>query len=72
MNLPDIVSKIKDRQFKFFNRALNFSVDEAIVSTAIGYCNNLPIIKYYEDLNGTCKNENPSINPMIPPALKSG
>ena len=47
----DIVSKIKDRQHKFFNKIKEIPQDEAIVSKVLELCKNLSIVKYYENLH---------------------
>lgn len=48
---PDIISKIKDLQFQFFNKLMNTSEDEATVRSAVELCKGSKFVLYYLDLN---------------------
>ena len=45
LNRPSIISKIKDSQFKFFNKVMNIGHDEAIVRYIIDLCCNEDVIQ---------------------------
>ena len=47
----DIVSRIKDRQHKFYKKLKELPRDEAIVSKPFDLCKDLSIVKYYENLH---------------------
>ena len=55
---PDIISKIKDLQWKFYHRVLNLNDDVALVKSLIYLCNNTPMIEYYNSLSSTNKSDN--------------
>ena len=54
LNRPDIIAIIRDRQYKFFQKILSLSKDEATVSNILEKCEQLEIVKYYRNL----KNDN--------------
>ena len=66
VNRSDIVSHIKDRQFKFFRNVSSLSIDESIVKGIIDVYNNYlknsdsSIIKYYSTLDGKERKRNNS------------
>ena len=54
---PDIMSKIKDKQYSFFNKVLNLSENDAILVKIIDLCRRSRIMNYYHSLTGTCCTE---------------
>ena len=55
---PDIISKIKDRQYKFFDKLRNTDTSDASVRAALELCKDSRFIRYYFDV----KDNNTSIN----------
>ena len=55
---PDIISKIKDLQWKFYHRIRNLNDDVALVKSYIHLCNDTPMIEYYNSLSSTNKSDN--------------
>lgn len=55
---PDIISKIKDRQYKFFDKLRNTDTSDASVRSALELCKDSRFIRYYFNL----KDNNTSIN----------
>ena len=47
---PDIISKIKDLQYKFYEKMISLKPEDAIIAKALNMCNHLNICKYYEEL----------------------
>ena len=47
----DIISKIRDRQYKFYRKIRDIPDGEAIVQNVLEICKNDRIIKYYESLH---------------------
>ena len=58
LSRPDIVSKIKDRQQKFYTKLPKLSEADAIVKKAMYYCDALPIWDYYTQLSDQNKQNN--------------
>ena len=58
LSRPDIVSRIKDRQYNFFSKILLLPEEDAIVKQMITYCKDLPICEYYNKLINTNKTDN--------------
>ena len=48
----DIISKITDRQYKFFQKVFHLQDDGAVVKTIIEICENDIMVKYYSNLHG--------------------
>ena len=55
---PDIISRIKDLQWKFYHRILNLNNDDALVKSFTHLCDNTSIIEYYNSLSSTNKADN--------------
>ena len=54
---PPIILKIRDRQFKFFEKIKCLSPENATIQNYIFICNNSRFLNYYESLHGNeCKN----------------
>ena len=51
LGIPDIVSKIKKRQFNYFQKIISLSHQEASVRLIIDMCNRLPCYQYYLNIN---------------------
>ena len=47
----DIISKIKDRQYKFFQKVSHLQDDGAVVKAIIEICKNNKMVKYYSNLH---------------------
>ena len=58
LNRGDIISDILDRQSKFFKKLLSLPKEECLVRNLMELCNELDIIKHYEDLSNNNKNNN--------------
>ena len=63
LNRPDLVSVIKDRQHKFFEKISELPEDEAIVKRICILCNNTNPIRYYQTLKNDHRTS--SINDRI-------
>ena len=48
---PDIISKIKDMQYNFFQRVCAIRTDDAIVKSIMDICKDTQILKYYHNLH---------------------
>ena len=48
------MARIKDRQFRFFEKVKELTPDEAIVSSIMSMCQDSSIIRYYTNLEGDC------------------
>ena len=48
----DIISRMKDAQFKFINKLSTITHDEAVVKYIIEMCSNSDMIRYYNNLHG--------------------
>ena len=48
----DIVSKIKDQQYNFFQKVKNFSTEDAVVVRFLQICGDSSVVRYYENLTG--------------------
>ena len=46
----DIISRIKDLQYKFNQKIYTTSVEDAVVAHAYNMCKHLPLFKYYNHL----------------------
>lgn len=58
LNRCSIISKIKDRQYSFFDKVSKLSKDDALLASYIDTCNNTTIITYYKYLtNNNSKHE---------------
>ena len=55
---PDIISKIKDNQHKFYEKIKNLEDEEAVVKSILELCKDTPIVEYYESLEEGNKEEN--------------
>ena len=55
---PDIVSRIKDSQYKFYQKVLSLDEEEAVVKSILGLCKDTPIVRYYESLSPDNKKNN--------------
>ena len=58
LNRPDIVSKLKDAQFKFFKKITNLNHEDAIVKNILDMCNRTTIYDYYVHLHGHNQTDN--------------
>ena len=47
---PDVISHIKDCQYKFFTKIKDLNEDEAVVKSILELCRDTPIVHYYESL----------------------
>ena len=48
---PDIISKIKDMQYNFFQRVCAIQTEDAIVKSIMDICKHTKILKYYHNLH---------------------
>ena len=48
----DIVSRIRDQQYKFFQKVKQFSTEDAVVVNILQICAETSIVRYYENLTG--------------------
>ena len=48
---PDVISKIKDSQYRFYDKVKNLNEDEAVVRSILELCKDTPIARYYESLD---------------------
>ena len=55
---PDIISKVKDSQYKFYQKVLNLNEEEAVVKSILELCKDTPIVCYYESLLPDNKQKN--------------
>ena len=51
LNRADIISRIKDSQFKFFNKVTHLHRDEAVVRSILAMCDNDEMVHYYTQLH---------------------
>ena len=57
LNKADIISTICDRQYQFFQKITELSYEEAVVKYVVDLCKHLDIIKHYEGLTNTNRDE---------------
>ena len=57
LNKADIISTICDRQYDFFQKVSNLTEDQAVVKNIMNLCKNLGIMKYYEGLSNTNRDD---------------
>ena len=55
---PDVISHVKDCQYRFFNKITDLSEDEAVVKSIFELCKDTPIVHYYESLHDSNQEEN--------------
>ena len=55
---PDIISKIKNSQYKFYQRLLLMNEEDALVKSALRLCNDTQFVEYYNSLAPNCKEDN--------------
>ena len=55
---PDVISRIKDSQFNFYEKVKNLDDEEAVVKSILELCKDTPIVEYYESLSSGNKEEN--------------
>ena len=58
INRPDIVSCIKDGQYKFYSKLTNLSYEEALVKEVMRRCEQTNMMRYYKELNNNHKERN--------------
>ena len=58
LNKADIISNILDKQYNFFQKISNLSEDEAVVKNIVNMCAHLDIVKHYQELTNTNKEDN--------------
>ena len=58
VNKADIISNILDKQYNFFQKISNLSEDEAVVKNIVNMCSHLDIVKHYQKLTNTNKEDN--------------
>ena len=58
LNRADVISRIKDAQFKFYKKLSSIKYDEAVVKHIISMCADDDMIKYYNDLHGHYQEDN--------------
>ena len=54
----DIISRIKDSQWKFYQRLLSLNLEDALVKSFMMLCNDTPMIAYYNSLTPDNKSRN--------------
>ena len=52
---PDIISRIKDLQFKFFEKLKKLNEEEAVIKSILNICNDTSFVKYYKSLQYSYK-----------------
>ena len=55
---PNIISRIKDNQFQFYQKVKNLDDEEAVVTSILNLCKDTPIVEYYESLSSNNKADN--------------
>ena len=55
---PDIISKIKDIQYNFFQRLVRLNETDALVKSIMNLCYNTSIMEYYISLNANNRSLN--------------
>ena len=58
LGIPDIISKIKKRQFTFFRKVILLDYEDATIRSILDMCLNLPCYQYYLDINPKVTEEN--------------
>ena len=58
INRPDIISSLKDRQQKFFQKLCKLTQHEALVKVIMERCENTNMMKYYRNLDDKHKIRN--------------
>ena len=61
LNKADIISTICDRQYDFFQKLSELTEDQAIVKSIMNLCSHLGIIKHYEGLSNTNRDDDITI-----------
>ena len=54
----DVISHVKDSQYKFFDKIKNLNEDEVVVKSIFKICEDTPIVRYYESLQENNKESN--------------
>ena len=57
LNKADIISTICDRQYQFFQKLSDLTEEEAVVKHVVNLCKHLDIIKHYEGLTNTNRDD---------------
>ena len=57
---PDIISRIKDLQYKFNQKICTTSIEDAVVAQAYNMCKDLPVYQYYNQLHADNQKANKS------------
>ena len=47
---PDVISRIKDSQYRFYHKVKDLNENEAVVRSILELCKETPIVEYYESL----------------------
>ena len=55
---PDVIARIKDSQYDFYQKVLNLTEEEAVVRSLLELCKDTPIVHYYESLSPDNKERN--------------
>ena len=55
---PDIISRIKDLQYNFYQKVKNITEEVAVVRSILRICNETPIVEYYESLSSDNREKN--------------
>ena len=55
---PDIIAKIKDLQYNFYQKVKEFTEEEAVVRSILRICTNTSMVRYYESLTSDNKEVN--------------
>ena len=55
---PDVISHIKDSQYKFYNKIKDLNEDEAVVKSILELCKDTPVVHYYESLQESNQERN--------------
>ena len=58
LHRPDIISKIKDLQCRFFKKVEELPEEDAMVVSVLKLCRNTSIVKYYESLHDHNREDN--------------
>ena len=54
----DIIAKIKDLQFNFYQKVKSLSEEDAMVASVLNLCRDTSIVRYYESLHGYNRENN--------------
>ena len=55
---PDVIARVKDSQYNFYQKVLNLTEEEAVVRSLLELCRDTPIVQYYESLSPDNKERN--------------